>query len=75
MKNHLNHKLRQARLRRYWTMKQAAVRIGVSFQTYIRWELGTQVPHLSSLELLCEAFNMTPEELGFDDLIQVVWRE
>ncbi len=71
----LNHKLRQARLRRYWTIKQAAIRIGVSFQTYIRWELGTQVPHLSSLEMLCVVFNMTPEELGFGDLIQVVWRE
>lgn len=69
---HLNVLLRQARLKRTWTMKQAAVRIGVGLPTYIRWEMGTQAPHLSSLTLLCDAFNMTPEELGFADLITVL---
>lgn len=67
----LNSQLRQARLKRTWTMKQTAVRVGVSFQTYLRWERGTQVPHLTSLTLLCEAFNMTPEELGFGDMVKV----
>lgn len=67
----MNRMLRQARLRRVWTIKQASVHVGVSFQTYIRWELGTQVPHLSSLAQLCEAFNMDPEELGYGDLVNL----
>ena len=61
-----NKKLRKARLTRFWTMQDAAKKIGVSLQTYSRWERGLQYPHLSTLSLICAAFERTPEELGFE---------
>jgi transcriptional regulator with XRE-family HTH domain len=64
-----NKKLILARKRRLWTLEQAANMVGVSFQTYIRWEHGQQSPHASGLMLLCKVFEMTPEALGFGDLI------
>ena len=61
-----NKKLKQARLKRLWTIEDAANEVGVSLQTFSRWERGLQRPHLSTMKLLCEAFdNTTPEELGF----------
>jgi DNA-binding XRE family transcriptional regulator len=65
----INVRLKRARARRFWTIQQAAELIGVSFQTYIRWEHGTQVPHFSSLEMLCKTFGAKPEDLGFSELI------
>ncbi len=65
----VNENLRQARKKHLWTLQQAAIRAGVSFQTYIRWEHGTQKPHLSTLATLCNAFDMTAEELGFGELV------
>lgn len=61
----MNEKLRQARIDRRWTVDHAARRIGISRTTYLRWEQGTQVPHDSSLMLVCKAFNLSPEKLGF----------
>jgi DNA-binding XRE family transcriptional regulator len=61
----LNQKLRTARLKKHWSMEQAARAIGVSKTTYLRWELGEQRPHETSLEMLCNAFNMSDEELGY----------
>jgi transcriptional regulator with XRE-family HTH domain len=71
MRTEINFRLRRARVRQLWTIKQAAARVGVSPQTYIRWELGTQLPHLSSLDLLCQAFRARPEDLGFGELVNV----
>lgn len=68
---HINYQLRLARLSHTWTIKRAAIEVGVSPQAYIRWELGTQVPHLSSLEMLCKAFRMKPDELGFGRLVEI----
>lgn len=61
-----NRKLKRARLTRFWTMQDTAKKIGVSLQTYSRWERGLQHPHLSTLSLVCEAFGQTAEELGFE---------
>lgn len=69
MEEHLhlpNKKLKKARLDRFWTMKDAAREIGVSIQTYSRWERGVQHPHISTLRLICEAFQQSAEELGFE---------
>lgn len=63
-----NDKLRYARRRKMWTIAQAAGRVGISSVAYQRWEKGTQKPHLSTLKLLCDTFEATPEELGFGDL-------
>ncbi len=62
----LNSLLRAARRQRLWTLEKAAEKVGVSVQTYCRWELGKQKARMSSLEQLCAAFGMPPEELGFD---------
>lgn len=63
----MNKKLRQARNRRHWSIEEAAARIGVSRQTLIRWEQGTQIPHGSSLRMTCEAFGLSATQLGFGE--------
>ncbi|GAC1365455.1 MAG: hypothetical protein PVS3B1_03600 [Ktedonobacteraceae bacterium] len=37
----------------------------MSRNTYARWEAGTQMPRLSSLDALCKVFEMSPAALGF----------
>jgi transcriptional regulator with XRE-family HTH domain len=61
----LNQKLRTARLKKHWSMDAAASAVGVSKTTYLRWELGEQRPHGTSLQMLCDAFGATDEELGY----------
>lgn len=65
----VNIRLRAARKRKMWTLSEVADMVGVSPQTYQRWERGTQAPHLSSLRRLCEVFQEDPIELGFGRLI------
>jgi len=61
-----NRKLIAARKAQCWSLEEAANAIGVSTQTYFRWEHYLQVPHPSSLRLLCAAFGVSsPKELGF----------
>jgi transcriptional regulator with XRE-family HTH domain len=64
-----NEKLEAARLQRRWSVEVASAKAGVSVNTFNRWERGLQVPQLDTLDRLCNAFNMTPEELGFGDAI------
>lgn len=66
-----NTQLRQARVARRLSLAKAAELAGVSLEAFSRWEYGTQVPRLSSLELLCEGFKCTPEEVGFAYLVQL----
>jgi tetratricopeptide (TPR) repeat protein len=47
----------------------------VGLATYSRWEYGNQKPRLSSLLLLCEAFGVSPEALGFGHLVKPVVQE
>jgi transcriptional regulator with XRE-family HTH domain/tetratricopeptide (TPR) repeat protein len=61
----LNQKLRTARILKCWSMERASEMVGVSKSTYLRWETGHQKPHPTTLDLLCQAFEMSPEELGF----------
>ncbi|TMC20243.1 MAG: helix-turn-helix transcriptional regulator [Chloroflexi bacterium] len=63
-----NNRLRSARLERSWTPEFVSGKVGVSLNTYNRWEAGEQMPRLSSLDALCKVFEMSPEELGFTHL-------
>lgn len=60
-----NEKLVTARKERGWTQEKAAEKIGVSRITYARWEAKGTIPHLSTISMASEAFNMPPEQLGF----------
>jgi len=66
----MNKKLYTARKQRHWSQEEAAERCGVSRTTYIRWEQDGQYPRGYNLATACEAFNMTPEDLGFTDAIE-----
>jgi transcriptional regulator with XRE-family HTH domain len=61
----VNYKLRSAREQKHWSMEAAAAAVGVAKTTYLRWENGEQRPHGSTLELLCRAFGMTDDALGY----------
>jgi len=65
-----NELLTAARLENCWTLAIAAEKANVSIEAYSRWEYGTQIPRLSSLKLLCDAFGKTAEELGFGFLVK-----
>src|SRR5579885_850161 len=59
--------LAQARKKKQWTLKQAAQAVGVTINTFNRWELGEQRPYRHNLDQLCKVFNLSLEELGFAD--------
>lgn len=63
----MNKKLYTARKQRHWSQEAAAERCEVSRTTYIRWEQDGQYPRGYNLTKACEAFNMTPEDVGFID--------
>lgn len=60
-----NSMLRSARIKKSWTPEFVSQRVGVRRSTYIRWETGMQMPRLSSLNALCQVFEMSAAELGF----------
>ena len=61
-----NRKLEAARLQKRWSIAVASKKIGVSVNTFNRWERGLQRPHPQKLDQLCQAFAMSPQELGFE---------
>ncbi|MBV9711951.1 MAG: helix-turn-helix transcriptional regulator [Ktedonobacteraceae bacterium] len=64
-----NRKLEAARLEKRWSVEVASKKVGVSVNTFNRWERGLQLPQLETLDQLCKAFGAPPEELGFEDVI------
>ena len=60
-----NEKLIAAREQRNWTQEVAAEKVQVSRVAYARWEEQGIIPRLWSINMACEAFGMTPEQLGF----------
>jgi transcriptional regulator with XRE-family HTH domain/tetratricopeptide (TPR) repeat protein len=60
-----NNQLRTARIDRKWTAEFVSKQVGVSRITYMRWEMGTQIPRPTSLDALCSIFSLSPAELGF----------
>lgn len=63
-----NSMLKTARLKKSWTPEFVSKKVGVSLSTYIRWEAGAQTPRHASLRALCKIFEMSPAELGFEQL-------
>ncbi|MBE3558264.1 MAG: helix-turn-helix transcriptional regulator [Ktedonobacteraceae bacterium] len=57
--------LKNARLKKRWTAEFVSSKVGVSLETYRRWESGAQHPRHTSIHTLCQIFEMSPEELGF----------
>jgi len=64
-----NQHLEAARLKKRWSVEMASKKVGVSVNTFNRWERGLQLPHLNTLDRLCKAFAMSTEELGFTTVI------
>ncbi|MDR3263144.1 MAG: helix-turn-helix domain-containing protein [Clostridiales bacterium] len=61
--------LKRLRLDSNMTQKQAAEKIGISYQSYQAYEIGITLPTLSHFTKLCEIFETTPNELlGFSDI-------
>jgi tetratricopeptide (TPR) repeat protein/DNA-binding XRE family transcriptional regulator len=63
-----NQKLAEARLRKRWSIAVASEKAGVSINTFHRWERGLQIPQLGTLDQVCKAFDLSPEELGFEQI-------
>ena len=55
--------LRAWRMRRFLTQKELAAKIGVPYHTVQRWEGGQAFPRPGHLRKLCEALEVTPDEL------------
>src|SRR6185312_4581044 len=64
-----NEKLESARMHRRWSIAVASEKAGVSINTFNRWERGLQVPQLGTLDQVCKAFGLSPEDLGFGHAI------
>lgn len=64
-----NEKLQRARLEKHWSVAVASRRVGVSTNTFNRWERGLQIPQLATLDQLLEAFEMSAHDLGFGFVI------
>ncbi len=64
-----NEQLESARMHKRWSVNVASEKVGVSVNTFNRWERGLQVPQLSTLDMVCRAFDMSPEELGFEQAL------
>jgi transcriptional regulator with XRE-family HTH domain/tetratricopeptide (TPR) repeat protein len=64
-----NEKLAAARLQKRWSIAVASEKAGVSINTFNRWERGLQIPQLGTLDQVCKAFDLSPEELGFEQAI------
>ena len=64
-----NKRLETARMHRRWSITLASEKVGVSINTFNRWERGLQVPQLGTLDMVCKAFDMSPEDLGFENAI------
>ena len=60
-----NEKLEAARMSKRWSVALASRKVGVSVNTFNRWERGLQNPQLGTLDQLCKAFGLSPEDLGF----------
>ncbi len=61
-----------ARKKHCWTLEVASEKANVHVTTYSRWESGDCEPTLTNLSELCKGFGMTPQELGYAHLVQVL---
>lgn len=63
-------RLRAWRMRRFLTQKALAEKVGVPYQTVQRWEGGHMFPRPGHLRRLCEALEVTPDELLTPDELE-----
>jgi len=61
-----NEQLRAARRRKRWSQQTAAEKIGIDRKTYLRLETSQTYPQPGTLDLICSAFGLSAEELGFE---------
>ena len=62
-----NEQLRQHRFRRNWRLQDVADKLGTTITTVQRWERGNQQPSAYYRAKLCELFDVSPQELGFEE--------
>jgi DNA-binding XRE family transcriptional regulator/tetratricopeptide (TPR) repeat protein len=67
-----NKRMKLARLKERWSQEKAAEEAKISRKTYIELETGRRAPHIGTLGLLCSAFHASPQELGYNDLGQLL---
>ncbi|HLG63377.1 MAG TPA: helix-turn-helix transcriptional regulator [Ktedonosporobacter sp.] len=60
-------RLSQARHKKFWTLEEAAERIGVDPASLSRWEKGKSFPQPINIQRLCNAYGMTVQQLGLED--------
>ena len=63
-----NNLLKNQRLKKQWTQAYVAKMVGTTYVTMCRWENGITIPSLYYRKRLCELFDTSPQELGFDTL-------
>lgn len=56
--------LASARRKRGWTQAYVAEQVNVSIDTVRQWERGRHLPYQTTIQKLCDLFQMTPEALG-----------
>ncbi|MBV9689914.1 MAG: helix-turn-helix transcriptional regulator [Ktedonobacteraceae bacterium] len=61
-----------ARVRRHWTLEEAAERLGVNANTLYKWEAGKAAPRFYNIQKLCEVYEASAWELGLDMVQEVV---
>ncbi len=60
-----NERLRAAREQKHWSQHRAAEKIGIDRKTYLRLETGQTCPQSGTLDLICTAFDLSAQALGF----------
>jgi transcriptional regulator with XRE-family HTH domain len=61
-----------ARMKKHWTLEEAAEQLDVTVNTLNRWEKGKATPHPYNIGKLCEVYGVSQAELGFDDAEQTI---
>ena len=56
-------RLKALRRQRLLTQRELAEKVGVAWQTLSAWERGTMQPRMRHIRALCQALDVTPEEL------------
>lgn len=67
--NDSKYSIRNSTAKKHWSLSEASRRVGISVNTFNRWERGLQKPQMATLSQLCKAFEMSAEELGFEEIV------
>ena len=57
--------LKAARVNAGYTQKKAAEMLNVSNKTLCKWENGTSFPNAKKIELICETYNVSYDDIIF----------